>query len=225
VELMTNNIRSISRQRGLSLLYALLALAALAIAAVALVRSVSTSSIVAGNLAFKQEAVAAADQAVRQAVAMLDGKLTGNPTAGLDADIGGSGGSGYYASSDGLIDATGSQLVGNNLRKLINWGGSYCASQGPSASCSYVPYTVPTAINGNTAQYIIFRLCDKTGAQASANCARPLVATTSSGTNESTDYRGGGGVTTTTNSPYYRIVVRVAGARNTTSYTETIVHF
>ena len=47
------------RQRGMSLVFALLALAALSLAGIALVRSVNTSSLVIGNLGFKQGATAA----------------------------------------------------------------------------------------------------------------------------------------------------------------------
>ena len=84
------------RQRGLSLIYAMLALAVLALATVALIRSVSTGAVVAGNLGFQQEATAAADQAVRQAIASLGARLAAAST-GLDADgvI-----AGYYASTD-----------------------------------------------------------------------------------------------------------------------------
>jgi type IV pilus assembly protein PilX len=224
VELMSANAGSLARQRGLSLLYALLALAALALAAVALVRSVSTGSTVAGNLAFKQEAAVAADRVVREVVTLLDGKVTAS-AAGLNAD---GAITGYYASSDELIDATGNQLSSNS-RKLVNWGDA-CAMQktGTYASCTYAPATSTTltaALTGTSAKYVVFRLCEAAGDQALANCARPLASSTSSGTNETTDYRGGAGTTTTTNTPYYRIIVRVAGPRNTSSFTETIVHF
>ena len=224
MELMKATMPTLARQRGLSLLYTLVALVALALAAVALVRSVSTSSIVAGNLAFKQDATVVADRAVREAITKLDGKLTGN-AAGLDAN---DPAIGYYASVDALTDVTNSQSAAIT-RKLVDWGDA-CASQtvGTYASCDFTSATSTTvtgALVGNTAKYVIFRMCDAAGGQASVNCARPLVSTTTSGTNETTDYRGGGGTTTTANLPYYRIVVRVAGARNTVSYTETIVHF
>ena len=45
-------------QRGVSLLFALMALAAMLLAAVALVRSVDSGALVLGNLGFKQEATA-----------------------------------------------------------------------------------------------------------------------------------------------------------------------
>lgn len=218
------NQRSGKRQRGLSLLYAMLALAALAIASIGLMRSVSMSSMVAGNLSFQQEATAAADQATRQVIATLYSKVNGN-TSGLDSDIADIG---YYASTDELVDVTGSQLT-TNTRKLVKWTDTYCGGQlsGSYASCVLQPVTLAGKINGNTASYVAFRLCDAAGSSLSAsiNCARPLKASTTSGTNEVRDYSAGTGVSKNTVLPYVRIVVRVSGARNTTSYTETIVHF
>ena len=218
------NCIPIRRQRGLSLIYAMLALAALALATVALIRSVSMGAMVAGNLAFQQEATVAADQAVRQAVGQLTSKVAGSSTA-LDAD---GAFTGFYASTDDLVDVTGTQL---NIatRKLVNWDAAYCGAQasGSYASCAFVPATV-AAINGNAASYVVFRLCDKVGdpvGDKTIRCARPLAASNTSGTNEARDYVGGAGTTLVESAPYYRIVVRVSGARNTTSYTETIVHF
>ena len=58
-------------QRGVSLLFALMALAAMLLAAVALVRSVDSGALVLGNLGFKQEATQAADRAAEVARAWL----------------------------------------------------------------------------------------------------------------------------------------------------------
>lgn len=211
-------------QRGLSLLYAMLALAALAIASVGLMRAVSMGSTIAGNLSFQQEATASADQATRQVIATLYSKVNTN-SAGLDANLPDIG---YYASTDELVDVTGSQLA-SSTKKLVKWTNTYCGEQisGSFASCTLLPVTLPGKINGNTASYIAFRLCDTVGTSEdpSRNCARPLKASTTSGTNEVRDYSSGTGVSKSTILPYVRIVVRISGARNTTSYTETIVHF
>src|SRR5262245_50720083 len=61
-----------NRERGVSLMFALITVAALALAAVALVRSVDTGSLVIGNLGFKQDSLLAADDAARQAIDWLD---------------------------------------------------------------------------------------------------------------------------------------------------------
>jgi type IV pilus assembly protein PilX len=212
----------VHRQRGLSLLFALLSLAVLTLASIALIRSVSMGAMLAGNLGFQQEATAAADVAVRQALAVLSAKLTASSTS-----LGASQPSlGYYAYSDDLIDVTGSQLS-VATRKLVKWDSYFCATQSGYASCAFTPVSV-SSINGNTPGYVVFRMCDREGdpvSDTTINCARPLSSSSSSSTNEVRDYNSGAGTSASIVSPYYRIVVRVVGARNTTSYTETIVHF
>ena len=220
--------RSQSRaQRGVSLLFALLTLVALLLATLALVRSVDTSNMLAGNIGFKQDATAAADQASRKAIAWLV-----NNTASLNSDAS----SGYYASTlelDGTIakppvDVTGRQQSTNN-RQLIDWDGDGCkyATSGTYASCSILSSSLDD-INGNKARYVIFRLCSKAGdiaKDSTINCATPLKSSSGGTTSkEACDYKGCP-IATSGFQPYYRVVVRVQGARNTTSFTETIVHF
>jgi hypothetical protein len=208
-------------QRGASLLFALLAIVALSLAAIGLIRSVNTGALVIGNLGFKQDATRASDQATMAAVAWL----RNNP---LIHDNNGASGSGYYASISDLIDVTGRQLAATN-RVLVNWGGSGCASatSGTYASCNFVPGNAGT-INGNSAEYIIFRLCSAAGdptVDLSILCVNPVSSSSSSSTKKGelnySEYARFSG----TGSPYYRIVVKISGARNTTSFTETIVHF
>ncbi|MEO8022838.1 pilus assembly protein PilX [Polaromonas sp.] len=208
-------------QAGASLLFALLALVAMSLAAIGLIRSVNTGTLVIGNLGFKQEATRASDQATMAAIAWL----RSNP---LIQDNNGTAGTGYYASTTDLIDVTGRQLTANT-RALVNWGAGGCASatSGTFASCAFVPGSAGT-INGNTAEYIIFRLCSAAGdptLDLTIACVAPVSASSGSSTKKGevnyADYArfsGAGG-------PYYRIVVKVSGARDTTSFTETIVHF
>jgi type IV pilus assembly protein PilX len=223
------------QQHGISLIYALLALATLALASVALIRSANTSSMVVGNLGFQQEATAAADLAVKVAIASLKtnlATLASTTPGGTAAGI-----SGYYPSTDEHLDATGFMLYkgdgsgkNDNARTLIKWDGDYCSQQvaGTYASCAFTPVTLADEVNGNRLSYVIFRLCNKAGDPASdttVSCAYPLQASTASSGN-----MGGLGyrkppTTLLALSPYYRIIVRVVGARKTTSYTETIVHF
>ena len=214
-------------QRGVSLLFALLTLVALLLSTLALVRSVDTSNMLAGNIAFKQDATAAADQAARQAIAWLV-----NNTASLNTDAS----SGYYASTlelDGStvkppVDVTGRQQASNS-RQLIDWDGDGCkyATSGTFTSCSVMSSGLDD-INGNKARYVIFRLCSKPGditKDNTINCATPLKSSSSGSTSkEACDYKGCP-IGVSGIQPYYRVVVRVKGARNTTSFTETIVHF
>lgn len=212
-----------ARQRGLALLFALLALAALSLAAVALMQTVGAGAVVIGNVGFKQEATASADRAAQEAIAAIYARLSVNSTA-LDESIASIG---YYASSDDLIDVTGRQLAASN-RKLVNWQQNNCG--GAVGTCAYTP-VAGTPVNGNAVQYVVFRLCASPGNPAtdtSIECAQPLTASSNSGMYKGAVGVGGGSsirISESTATPYYRIVVRVAGARNTVSFTETIVHF
>lgn len=62
------------RQRGTALFVALIMLVAMSIAAVSLVRSVDTTVVISGNLAFQQAALQAADFGIEAAVNDLDSK-------------------------------------------------------------------------------------------------------------------------------------------------------
>jgi Tfp pilus assembly protein PilV len=218
-------------QRGVTLLFALITLVALLLATLALIRSVDTSTVLMGNIGFKQDATASADQATRQAIAWLKAN---NTVLNTDKAT-----EGYYAStqevrSDGTakapVDATGQQLAGTSARQLVDWAGDACASMSSFAYCDIKPVAA-AAVSGNPnrASYVVFRLCsqpgDFTSATYTGTCAKPLKSSVSTASvRGSIDYTnpfrltGGSG-------PYYRVVVRVQGARNTTSYTETIVHF
>ena len=76
-----------ARQGGVVLMMALIVLVAMTLAGIALVRSVNTSNIIAGNLAFQQAATHAGDTGTEAAV----GWLEANNTAALHGDLLGQG--------------------------------------------------------------------------------------------------------------------------------------
>lgn len=59
------------KQRGVVLFFTLVALLAMSLAAVALIRSVDTSALISGNLAYKQTAITSADRGIELAMAKL----------------------------------------------------------------------------------------------------------------------------------------------------------
>lgn len=208
-------------QRGMSLLFSLLALAALSLAAVALVRSVNTSSQVIGNLGFKQDATSASSRATEAAISWI----MANPTL-LDAD---NAGEGYYATALDSMDPTGRTTTAARQLGLINWDSDNCAyaTAGTFASCSLLSKVVGPAGDGNNSRYLISRLCQTTGPQSGANvCAKPAGAALTDAVQRG-EIRVGTEMRPSklSTSPYYRIIVRTVGARNTVSFTETIVHF
>ena len=57
-----------TKQRGVVLFFSLVALLAMSLAAVALVRSVDTSTMIAGNLSFKRAATTSGDSGIEAAL-------------------------------------------------------------------------------------------------------------------------------------------------------------
>jgi len=212
------------KQRGLSLIFALLALLALSLGAVALVRSVDSGTTVLGNLGFKQETVASTERATQTAIEWL----AANATA-LDADSPPE--DGYYASAKDNLDATG-QLSSRADRVLVDWNGDTCAyaSGTVTGKCTLAAHTVATASATEpvTLRYAIFRLCSLTGAPTATgnSCAAPANSGAGVANDKgSLDYSKPAPLTGTAQGTYYRIVVQAVGARSTSSITETIVQF
>lgn len=217
-------------QRGMSLMFSLLALVALSLAAVALIRSVDTGTIVLGNLGFKQDATATADIGTQEALNWL------STATSLTAD---NAAAGYYATSNGNptsptlpVDVTG-QLNPAGGRMLIKWDDDGDATD-EASDCAYASGTIGTACtikpvsrNNGARMYVIFRLCKTAGEinLAGNSCAQPGAgAGGAAAARGALDYSSPAPFKGTPGA-YYRIVVRSQGARNTTSFTETIVQF
>ena len=204
--------RKRSLQRGVTLLFALMSLVILGFAAVALTRSVDTGALIMGNLGFKQDTVLSGSSGAEQAIAWLQANMSGSA---LDSNIPASG---YYADSRDKLDPTGGRTTAANPLPQVNWDGT-C-----SVLCDVTPFT-GAVVNGNKIQWVITRLCLTAGAAAGANlCARPPNVSTS-GAKERGELMAGGRINSTVPGPYYRIIVRIEGPRNTVSYTESLVHF
>jgi len=204
-------------QRGMSLMFALLALAALSLSAVAIVRSVDTGTLVLGNLGFKQDATANADQATKAAIDWL--------SAAADLTVDNTTDTAYYATAKDNVDPSG-QRSSASSRVLIDWDNDSCAyASGTTSGICTLAAKAPTS--GAKTRYVIFRLCSGTGSISAVgnSCAQPVNATAGNvPARGAIDYskpealKGASGA-------FYRIVVRAQGARNTTSFTETIVQF
>ncbi|MBT2324986.1 pilus assembly protein PilX [Variovorax paradoxus] len=208
-------------QHGISLLFALMALVAVSLAAIALVRSVDTGTLILGNLGFKQSTTSAADKAAEAAITWLSAQ----GSSGLQNDASASG---YYATSLEGLDVTGSQST-SAARAIVNWDIDGCgyAASGSYATCTARPSNAIT-VNGATARYLITRLCLTPGAPAATgnSCMAPLTTSSTSTANRgSLSYGMPAPLSTSSSGPYYRIVVRAVGPRNTVSFIETVVHF
>lgn len=185
-------------QRGVVLLMALIVLVVMTLAGLALMRSVSTSNVIAGNMAFQQAATHSADAGVEAAVTFLEGSAA----AALYTSVTSGGGVRYLAFRQ---DPAAGQTWDNFWTNSI-----------PATAIN----TLPTDAAGNTVAYVIHRLCNNEGVPISvAACSTSPVDTGSSGNSQ------GAGVVALLAPPqtYYRITTRVSGPRNTLSYVQAIV--
>lgn len=188
------SVRGRSSQAGVVLFLALMALVILSLAAVALIRSVDTNTLIAGNLAFKQSAIASADSGVETAVSWL------GAASALDAD---STVNSYYATSP-----TDALTLANASAKAAS--GTGITAGGVDSS-------------GNKITYVIQRMCKNTGAPSAAHCLYgPGLADRNSklvcdASNPCLNDATGGSL-------IYRVTVRVGGPKNTVSYTQAFVY-
>ena len=74
------------KQRGVALFFALVCLVAIMLAAVVLVRSVDTSTLISGNLAFQQSATVSGDAGTEAALTWLASVQAANATKNVLTD-------------------------------------------------------------------------------------------------------------------------------------------
>lgn len=186
------------RQGGVVLLMAIIVLVVMTLAGLALMRSVSTSNVIAGNMAFQQATTHSADAGAESAVTFLEGSAAVN----LYTSVLSGGGVRYMAYRQ---DPTAGQ----------SWE-DFWTNTVPAAAKN----TLATDAAGNTVAYVIHRLCNGEGLPITvAACSTSPVDTGSSGNSQ------GAGVVALQAPPqtYYRITSRVSGPRNTLSFVQVVV--
>jgi len=206
-----SNAVSRRRQHGVALVMALIVLVAMTLGGLAMMRSVDSSSLIAGNLAFKQSAAISADAGVEAAIAWLGDNVTA-----LDQD---DGSNGYSASSQDDLD-----LTGNNSAETdddLDWSKANRVKQ----------LAVDSA--GNQVSYVIHRMCQTAGALDPSNCSTVTGAPNRRQGGESIGIlkpmltyqpdpsAGNGG--TSSQIGLYRVTVRVAGPRSNVSFVQAII--
>jgi type IV pilus assembly protein PilX len=194
------------RERGVVLLIALIVLVAMTLAGLGMMRSIDTGTIVAGNIGFREAAVATADTGVESARTWLIANL-----ASLDSD---NAAMGYYSTRQDGLDFTGNKTEGGT--DGVNWGGS-------DPTQTVAGYTVGTVdTSGNTVYYLIHRLCSITGSINAPGQTCATVAVSSTGSSQSApDYSSYG--LAVKNQVYFRVTARVSGPKNTVSYVQAVL--
>lgn len=188
-----------ARQTGVVMVVTLIVLVAMTLAAIALVRSVDTTNVIAGNLAFKQASINAADRGAQQAVAWLEsaGSLVYNDNVP----------NGYTASEQ--------QPTANQ-----SWDSYWNNAIVPNNLNVCAPTNCAPDAAGNVVSYTIHRLCDSVGAPAQIG----VVCSYSPSSYILNSSQGGGTVVLNSiNQEYYRVTIRVDGPRNTVAYTQVVV--
>lgn len=184
-----------ARERGIVMIIVLIGIVAMTLAGIALLRGTQTSSMIAGNFAFKQASLAATDTAVESAFAQLDTIVAGFADANYPTGCA-SGACSYYTTRQ-ATDVNGIPAA------VGDWS------------------TVPTALvnTSYTTQYVIDRLCigPLPVADPTVNCFVGQ-ATGAGGSRKVGDVNFASAPQV-----YYRVTVRVSGPRNTVSFAQAIV--
>ena len=166
--------RCAGTQRGLVLFFALIALVAMSLAALALVRSVDTSTLISGNLAFRQAATTSADGGVENSVAVMTAMQAANDALATPKNVYldatqifnvTNAATGYYSNVDPTldlfatttwVDGVSSTATTDNSGKAVPLPSQICAGPGCPAAGQSPQYRVTVRVTGpkNTISYI-----------------------------------------------------------------------
>lgn len=205
------------RSGGAGLVVALVMLIVMSMSALALVRTVSTSVLVAGNFAFRQAAVMAAEAGSEAAIVWLTARAA---LPDLYTDLPNQG---YYASLPEGLDISGSTTVGAKV--AIDWDKDQCNSRTGVTCVSASPETTKDDA-GQVIQYVIHRLCRSAGSPEDSANSCLLYRESSQVSPKKGQFSYGASSRFKPNSAvYYRITTRVSGPRNTTVFVQTLMHF
>lgn len=186
--------------RGVILIIALIVLVAMSLGGIAIMRSVDSTTLIAGNLAFKQRALHASDTGVTAALNWL---LANKATLASDNT-----GVGYYSSSPESFD----------WANAASWTNKTVV--GTDAANNQVSYVIHrmctcanTAYNGTCIATGLANQCGIDNPSATSN-PTPL---------EGDTFRVDGIVFSVPGSVYYRVTVRTDGPRNTSSFIQAML--
>jgi Tfp pilus assembly protein PilX len=188
-------------QRGMILFVSLIILVAMSLAGIALMRSVDTNVLIAGNMAFKQNATSISDLGIEAARNWLSA-----PPGSLDDD--------QIATFYWANWQSGTDFIGATTTTAddYNW------TQAATATSPDPAYII---------QYVIHRLCGTAGKPADiGNCLRSAVGAGSGSTSGlsqgSVSY--GSQALPASSTIFYRVTIKVSGPRNTVSYVQTVLN-
>jgi hypothetical protein len=195
-----------ARERGVVLMIALIVLVAMTLAGLGIIRSIDSGTLVAGNIGYRQAAIASTDVAVERAIAWLVANRNNlnldNPTAG------------FYSTRQDNLDITGNRTAGGN--DGVDWGGSDPAAPAKAFRVGTID------ASGSELFYIIHRLCSIPGGMNDPGQDCTTTTGTGIGSTQGTPSYGTMGLPDQ-DQPYYRITVRANGIKNTVTYIQAMV--
>jgi Tfp pilus assembly protein PilX len=182
-------------QRGVTLIIALIVLVAMTLAGVAMMRSVDTGSIVAGNIAFRQSSVNAADQGLQAGYAFILANAGGTT---LNGDVPASGYVSFAADDD------------------PDW-----MTSAPWATAAVLNGGAADA-GGNVIWYKIERLCKITGPTNASGQTCGSTPDTTAISGEGVD-QSSPNFFTLPPATHYRITAKAVGPRNSITVVQTLL--
>lgn len=198
-------LSSRTRQKGVVLVITLIMLAAMTLAVIALVRSVDTTNVIAGNLAFKQSATHSGDIGVEAGISWL--QLNSGSTLWNDSVV-----NGYSATRQ---DPAAGQTWDAFWTVLDNAGQVVPLDANADGAAD-----VDAA--GNSMFYTIQRLCNGTGDPAAPGTGCSVVPAVAAASDSSSQDAGTIALQFS-GQVYYRITTRIEGPRNAVSYVQSII--
>jgi type IV pilus assembly protein PilX len=193
-------------QRGVVLMIALIVLVAMTLAGIAMFRQVGTGIIVAGNLAFKDNATSVADLGIEAARAWLMTKGAGD----LQVDM------------PGPSDAPTAQTNGHYF--YSDWRANFNPATYPWDSNNASTLVTADDGTGNEVRFVVHRLCAVAGVSINATNQKCVQFGTTGGGMSHGRVSYGIMRLSSTVQPYFRITVRVLGPRNTQSYVQAMMY-
>jgi hypothetical protein len=203
---LANRAARAGAQRGVVMLFGLIALAIMLIGAVAMVRSMNTSMFNLGNLGFKRDITNQAERAASSAFAAMN-------TGALATT-----GARQTSSAAANYSAT---MLPSNAQGLPN---ALLLDDSAFATFGSTGNDISVATQGITVRYLIDRMCVNTGAAAANHCT--MSGTTvpdggTSGSEQRAEDNSAGGAGAVGQQVVYRVSIRVTGPRRTQAYFQT----
>jgi len=193
------------REEGVVLLVALITLVAMTLAGIGIMRSIDAGTMVAGNIGFRQAAVASGDTGIEAARTWL---LANRPVLNDNNPA-----LGYYSTRQDNLDLTGNR---GGATDGVDWDGT-------NSEMPVKAFKVAAGDgSGNTIYYLIHRLCSVPGSvnAPAQSCATASVSGVGS-SQDAPDYSSY--ALRVTNQIYYRVTSRVDGPKNTVSYVQAVI--